>query len=81
MSKTSLNNCPKCEHGDNMDCASCKLASLTKRSNKDTNAVEDDDYSISERLTENKNDYSILMLFIAAALILLSVVGFTLLFK
>ena len=80
---TSLNNCGKCDI-NKADCQTCKLAAL----NLDKNAKrkvriddEDDDPSISERLTENKGDYSILLLFIVALATLAAVIGFTMLFK
>ena len=80
---TSLNNCGKCNI-NKADCQTCKLAAL----NLDKNAKrkvriddEDDDPSISERLTENKNDHSILLLFVVAVATFAAVIGFTMLFK
>lgn len=106
MSKSSLNNCHKCDFSatEGSDCANCKLAELKKRKkgnvnnggndNVNDNHVnnyynndnkrkfridDDDDPSISERLTENSSDHSILFLFIAATLTFVLVLLFTLL--
>ena len=80
---TSLNNCGKCDI-NKADCQTCKLAML----NLDKNAKrkiriddEDDDPSISERLTENKGDHSILFLVIVAAATFAAVIGFTMMFR
>ena len=80
---TSLSNCSKCDI-NKADCQTCKLAVLNldkdaKRKVRIDN--EDDDPSISERLTENKSDHSILLLFIVAVAILAAVIGFTMLFR
>ena len=81
--QTSLNNCGKCDI-NKADCQTCKLAVL----NLDKNAMrkvriddEDDDPSISERLTETKGDHSILFLFIVAVATFVAVIGFTMLFR
>lgn len=80
---TSLNNCGKCDI-NKADCQTCKLAML----NLDKNAKrkfriddEDEDPSISERLTENKNDKSILILFVVALATFAAVIGFTMMFR
>lgn len=80
---TSLNNCGKCDI-NKADCQTCKLAML----NLDKNAKrrfriddEDEDPSISERLTENKGDHSILFLVIVAAATFAAVIGFTMMFR
>lgn len=80
---TSLNNCGKCDI-NKVDCQTCKLAML----NLDKNAKrkfriddEDEDPSISERLTENKGDHSILFLVIVAAATFAAVIGFTMMFR
>lgn len=82
---STLHSCDSCNMRKNdADCASCKLSSLkttqsnTKRKgNKDD---EEEDYSISERLTEKRRDNSILYLCIASFAILLLVLLFTKLF-
>lgn len=80
---TSLNNCGKCDI-NKADCQTCKLAML----NLDKNAKrkfriddEDEDPSISERLTENKGDHSIFFLVIVAAATFAAVIGFTMMFR
>lgn len=80
---TSLSNCGTCDP-NKTDCQTCKLAML----NLDKNAKrkfriddEDEDPSISERLTENKGDHSILFLVIVAAATFAAVIGFTMMFR
>lgn len=81
----------------NADCASCKLSELKKRAaqkraesesvkadsepNKKFRIDDDDDPSISERLTENGNDHSILILFVIAFMTFLLVILFTIAMK
>lgn len=87
MSSSTLNNCGGCEHGTGKDdCAACKLAFLAERKESvkrkcDENDIEGDDYSISEKLTENKSDHSILYLVLAAFCTFGLVVLFTMLLR
>lgn len=81
-----LNQCTSsCNSGNDIDCATCKLAELKNRKKSAENkklatqqkndvsvVPEDDDYSISEQLTQNGRDNTILYLvFIAFAMFLL----------
>lgn len=80
MAKELLHNCPRTSTGEIIDCTTCKLASLTEKKKKECQKKridEDDDYSISEQLTGNKGDYSILTLAIIAAFTFALVVLFT----
>lgn len=77
MSQTSLHSCSGCDNSaENTDCATCKLAFLNEAKKKATQEP-DDDYSISERLTEKKGDNSILYLFIAGVAVFGCVLLFT----
>lgn len=72
-----IHKCSKCDTGE-VDCTTCKLATLNLQKKKSPSAtVEEDDYSISERLTENKKDNTILILVAVAALTFALVVAFT----
>ncbi len=63
-------------------CDSCKLDCLNKAKKAKTKPVADeDDYSISEELTENGNRMNILYLAIAAAAVFGFVVLFSVLFR
>ena len=63
-------------------CDSCKLDCLKKAKKAKARPVADeDDYSISEELTDNGNRMNILYLFIAAAVIFGLVVLFSVLFS
>lgn len=81
---STLHSCDSCNMGKNdADCASCKLSSLTtsqSNTKRKGNKEEEEDYSISERLTEKRRDNSILYLCIASFAILLLVLLFTKLF-
>ena len=85
MLNSSCSTCKPNEQGQT-DCAVCKLAFLAEKRNPTTTLSEkegvriddDDDYSISERLTEKKSDNSILVLFIVGVATLFAVIGFTL---
>ncbi len=87
MSSSTLGSCGGCDHAAGKDdCATCKLAFLAERKESvkrkcDENDIEEDDYSISEKLTENKNDHSILYLVLAALCTFGLVVLFTMLLK
>lgn len=91
MSKSSLRNCSTCKPNEQgqTDCAVCKLAFLADaaKARKEKNPQgklsidEDGDYSISERLTDNKSDNTILILFIVGVLTFAATVGFVLLLK
>lgn len=91
MSKSSLRNCSTCKPNDEgqTDCAVCKLAFLAdsakakkeREAEKKLSIDEDDDYSISERLTDNKGDNTILILFIVGLLTFAATVGFVYLLK
>ena len=86
MAESSLHNCSTCKPNEQgqTDCAVCKLAFLADAKKSPLpappkgSALDDDDYSISERLTEKKSDNSILVLFIVGVATLLAVIGFTL---
>lgn len=93
MSHSSLHNCSSCQHSpDNNegDCMTCKLAELRQNiqqakamkekgeTDKPFRIDDDDELSISERLTDKKDsDYSILYLVIAAFATLALVIFFT----
>ena len=79
---TSLNNCGKCDI-KKADCQTCKLAALNldKNAKRKVRIDDDDDPSISERLTDKKEDHSILILFIVAIATFVAVIGFTMLFR
>ena len=63
-------------------CDSCKLDCINKAKKAKTKTVEEeDDYSISEELTDNGNRMNILYLFIAATLIFALVVLFSWMFS
>lgn len=88
----SLHNCASCEHSPQTaegDCVTCKLAEIAqgikkREAEKQQTPLridDDDELSISERLTDKKNsDYSILYLVIAAFAVFALVVLFTKLF-
>ena len=62
-------------------CDSCKLDCLNKATKaKAKSDTDEDDYSISEELTENGNRMNILYLFIAAVAVFGLVVVFSVLF-
>lgn len=79
---TSLNNCGKCDI-NKADCQTCKLAALNldKNAKRKVRIDDDDDPSISERLTDKKEDHSILILFIVAIATFVAVIGFTMMFR
>lgn len=83
MSTNLIHQCSACNNGKEIDCTTCKLASLSKNQNKrkNTNDVKEDDYSISEQLTAKDNNPSILFLFIAAVGVFGLVLLFTWLMK
>lgn len=78
---TTIHNCGDCGTENNIDCATCKLAFLNEKKKKPNKEEIDDDYSISEKMTEEKGDNMILILCIMAFAILAFVVMFMKLLK
>lgn len=94
-----MHTCTHCNTGAEIDCASCKLAELSrpqveKRLREKVKLAaqgddatqrfridDDDDPSISERMTEDGNKFVIPLLFVCAALIFILVILFTKLFS
>ena len=94
-----MHTCSHCNSGAEIDCASCKLAELSrpqveKRLREKARLAaegdsaqerfridDDDDPSISERMTEDGNKLVIPLLFVCALLIFLLVILFTKLFS
>lgn len=87
-----MHTCSRCDSGADIDCTSCKLAELSrsqvdKRLREKAKAAsdaegklridDDDDPSISERMTEGGNRLVIPLLFVCALLIFLLVILFT----
>lgn len=87
-----MHTCSRCNSGAEIDCTSCKLAELSrpqveKRLREKAKAAakgdekfridDDDDPSISERMTEDGNKLVIPLLFVCALLIFLLVILFT----
>lgn len=86
-----IHNCSTCAPGKEPDCATCKLAFLSEKKGSDSRKAEknadgkklriddDDEQSISERLTDESNGkFTILYLFVMAAAMFLLVILFTL---
>lgn len=77
----AIHRCTKCDTGAEVDCMNCKLAELARRQEEKKNDKfridDDDDPSISERMTEDGNRLVIPLLFVCALLIFILVILFT----
>lgn len=75
----TTHNCSSCSTDGNADCTTCKLAFLNEKSRPTKARIndEDDDYSISERLTDKTNAHGILYLVVAAIMTFALVVLFS----
>lgn len=69
-----IHKCTDCGTEKSPDCTTCKLAFLTEERDKKSrmkgknagDAIDEDDYSISERLTEDDSRVSLLLLCVIA---------------
>ena len=76
-------SCSHCDPQQEIDCTSCKLAFLAEKGkaknggDKKTVVEDDGDYSISEQMTKEGNDHTILILFLVAIATFACVIFFT----